>query len=114
MAWLVDRGEQPISWACRSGPTPNRHAEGLAATPGSAVLRAATLGSMAEKARTTVKGPRSDQRRRVPSIDALLRSEPGKKAAAKFGRPVLKHALQTALTDVREAAARGAPVPADD
>jgi acyl-CoA dehydrogenase len=27
LAWLVDRGEQPISWACRSGPTPNRHAE---------------------------------------------------------------------------------------
>jgi L-seryl-tRNA(Ser) seleniumtransferase len=69
---------------------------------------------MAEKARTTVKGPRSDQRRRVPSIDALLRSEPGKKAAAKFGRPVLKHALQTARTDVREAAAREAPVPAND
>jgi L-seryl-tRNA(Ser) seleniumtransferase len=69
---------------------------------------------MAVKARTTAKASRPDQRRRVPSIDALLRSEPGKRAADRFGRPLLKHALQAALTDVREAAGRGAPVPADD
>jgi L-seryl-tRNA(Ser) seleniumtransferase len=69
---------------------------------------------MAVKARATAKTPKSDQRRRVPSVDALLRSEPGKKAAQKFGRPVVKHALQAVLTDVREAAARGASVPTDD
>src|SRR5436309_10610861 len=69
---------------------------------------------MAVKARTTVGAPKSDHRRRVPSIDALLRSDPGKKAAQKFGRPVVKHALQAVLTDVRDAAARGSPVPTDD
>jgi L-seryl-tRNA(Ser) seleniumtransferase len=47
-------------------------------------------------------------------VDVLLRSEPGRKAAAKFGRPLVKQALQTVLDDVREEAAAGEQVPAKD
>jgi L-seryl-tRNA(Ser) seleniumtransferase len=52
-----------------------------------------------------------DPRSRVPSVDALLRSAPGVKGAAKFGRQVLKHALQRTLDEVRAEAGRGGPVP---
>jgi L-seryl-tRNA(Ser) seleniumtransferase len=55
-----------------------------------------------------------DARRSVPSIDALLRSDPGRKAAEKFGRPLVKHALHVTLTEMRKEAARGAAVPEDD
>ncbi len=66
------------------------------------------------KARTTVGVPKSDHRRRVPSVDALLRSVPGKRASQKFGRPVVKHALQATLNALREEAARGSSLPTDD
>jgi L-seryl-tRNA(Ser) seleniumtransferase len=56
----------------------------------------------------------TDVRRRVPSLDALLRSEPGRRAATTFGRPVVKQALADTLAEVRAAAARGVPPPADD
>ena len=69
---------------------------------------------MAVKARTTVGAPKSDHRRRVPSVDALLRSVPGKKAAKKFGRPVVKHSLQATLNALRDEAAQGSSVPTDD
>jgi L-seryl-tRNA(Ser) seleniumtransferase len=73
---------------------------------------------MAVKARATGKAAgkstKADQRRRVPSVDVLLRSGPGKKAGQRFGRLVLKHALQTTLTGIRDQAARGIPVPDDD
>jgi L-seryl-tRNA(Ser) seleniumtransferase len=78
-----------------------------------AKARATEKARAAAKARATEK-PKSDQRRRVPSIDALLRSVPGKKATEKFGRPVVKHALQATLSDLRGHAAAGASVPTDD
>jgi L-seryl-tRNA(Ser) seleniumtransferase len=55
-----------------------------------------------------------DSRRGVPSLDALLRSEPGKKATLRFGRPLVKHALKVTLAGVREEAAHGADVPDTD
>jgi L-seryl-tRNA(Ser) seleniumtransferase len=56
----------------------------------------------------------SEPRRRVPSVDALLRGEPGKRAARSLGRPIVKLALQHTLEDVRAAAARGVEPPDDD
>ena len=55
-----------------------------------------------------------DTRRSVPSLDALLRSAPGKKAMLRFGRPLVKHTLQVALGEIRGAAERGAIVPEND
>jgi len=55
-----------------------------------------------------------EPRRKIPSLDALLRSEPGRRAAATFGRPLLKHALTAVLAEVRAAVARGVPPPEDD
>ena len=54
-----------------------------------------------------------DGRRGVPSVDALLRSGPGRKGVAKFGRALVKQALQATLDGVRADAARGEPVPED-
>jgi L-seryl-tRNA(Ser) seleniumtransferase len=56
----------------------------------------------------------TDARRSVPSVDALLRSEPGRRAAASLGRPVLKRTLTGVLARVREDAAKGAVPPPDD
>ena len=56
----------------------------------------------------------SEPRRRVPSVDALLRSEPGKRAARSLGRPVVKFALQRTLEDVRTDVAGGAEPPTRD
>jgi L-seryl-tRNA(Ser) seleniumtransferase len=56
----------------------------------------------------------TEPRRRIPSVDALLRSEPGKRASETLGRPVLKRTLQRTLDEVRTAVAAGAEVPADD
>ncbi|HSL16260.1 MAG TPA: L-seryl-tRNA(Sec) selenium transferase [Actinomycetota bacterium] len=53
-------------------------------------------------------------RRRIPSVDALLRSEPGRRAMLTFGRPLLKQVIVEALADVRAAAASGTDPPADD
>ena len=55
-----------------------------------------------------------EPRRRIPSVDALLRSEPGKRAARALGRPLVKHAIRRTLDEVRDSAAHGAPPPADD
>jgi L-seryl-tRNA(Ser) seleniumtransferase len=52
-----------------------------------------------------------DARRQVPSLDALLRSDPAAKAAVKFGRPLIKHALQIVLAGMRTDAAAGTAVP---
>ena len=38
-----------------------------------------------------------DARRGVPSVDTLLRSGPGRKGVAKFGRAIVKQALNAAL-----------------
>ena len=55
-----------------------------------------------------------EPRRRIPSVDALLRSEPGRRASGTFGRPLVKHALSVTLEQVREAAERGTEPPPDD
>ncbi|MBI3648458.1 MAG: L-seryl-tRNA(Sec) selenium transferase [Actinobacteria bacterium] len=56
----------------------------------------------------------TDARRKVPSVDALLRSEPGGRAAAALGRPLLKRTLASVLDEVRAAAARGISPPEED
>ena len=55
----------------------------------------------------------TDPRRSVPSVDALLRSIPGKKGSEKFGRPVVKRALSKVLDELRADAGRGAAPPSD-
>jgi L-seryl-tRNA(Ser) seleniumtransferase len=55
-----------------------------------------------------------DARRKVPSVDALLRSDPGRRAAVTVGRPVLKRTLTVTLAEVRTAAAGGIEPPAED
>jgi L-seryl-tRNA(Ser) seleniumtransferase len=54
-----------------------------------------------------------DARRRLPSVDSLLRSAPGRRAASEFGRPVFRRALRIVVDEVRSAAARGSPPPED-
>ena len=55
-----------------------------------------------------------EPRRRIPSVDALLRSEPGRRASSTFGRPLVKPALSVTLEQVREVAERGTEPPPDD
>jgi L-seryl-tRNA(Ser) seleniumtransferase len=56
----------------------------------------------------------SDARRKVPSVDAILRSAPGQRAARVVGRPVLKRTLTTELEAVRTAATNGTEPPLAD
>ena len=56
----------------------------------------------------------SEPRRKIPSVDALLRSEPGHRASATFGRALMKHALTSVLAEARGAAARGVVPPGED
>jgi len=56
----------------------------------------------------------SEPRRRIPSVDALLRSDPGRRASATLGRPLVKHVLQRTLGEVRTATTAGAPLPTED
>jgi L-seryl-tRNA(Ser) seleniumtransferase len=56
-----------------------------------------------------------DVRRALPSVDALLRSAPGQRAAKSLGRPLLKTTLAAVLENVRTAASQGdAPPTADE
>jgi L-seryl-tRNA(Ser) seleniumtransferase len=55
-----------------------------------------------------------DARRRLPSVDSLLRSGAGKRASERFGRAVVKQAVHTTLEEVRASAAGGAPPPEDE
>jgi L-seryl-tRNA(Ser) seleniumtransferase len=55
-----------------------------------------------------------DLRRKIPSVDALLGSEPARKGASRFGRPLIKHSLNAILAEVRAEAARGVSIPEDD
>jgi L-seryl-tRNA(Ser) seleniumtransferase len=56
----------------------------------------------------------TDSRRKVPSVDALLRTDPGKRAAASLGRALVKQSLTRTLNEVRADAAKGmAPPPQD-
>ena len=67
--------------------------------------------------RTGVRAPESaaqtDPRRKVPSVDSLLRSNPAKRAAAKFGRALVKRTLAEMLDGIRARVAGGASVPPD-
>jgi L-seryl-tRNA(Ser) seleniumtransferase len=58
--------------------------------------------------------PMTDVRRRLPSVDALLRSDPGVRAATSLGRPLLKQELARAIEAARVAAASGVEPPEDD
>jgi L-seryl-tRNA(Ser) seleniumtransferase len=55
-----------------------------------------------------------DVRRKLPSVDALLRSDPGRRAARTVGRAVLKRTLTVTLDDARRRAAKGTPPRPDD
>ncbi len=67
-----------------------------------------------ERAARSPRPVPAETRRRIPSVDALLRSEPGKRASGTFGRALLKRTLTTALEEVRTAAAAGSDPPPDD
>jgi L-seryl-tRNA(Ser) seleniumtransferase len=69
---------------------------------------------MARAQRERSLEPTPEPRRRIPSVDALLRSEPGRHAAETFGRPLVKLALTITLDRARDAAERGTPPPDDD
>ncbi len=56
----------------------------------------------------------TDARRKVPSVDAVLRSTPGQRAGRVVGRAVLKRTLTAELEAVRAAAARGEEPPIAD
>jgi L-seryl-tRNA(Ser) seleniumtransferase len=48
----------------------------------------------------------TDARRALPSVDSLLRTEPAKRAAATFGRALLKRTITAVLDDARHRASR--------
>ncbi len=56
----------------------------------------------------------TEPRRRIPSVDTLLRSEPGRRAGATFGRTLLKRTITSTLEEVRASAARGGEPPSRD
>jgi L-seryl-tRNA(Ser) seleniumtransferase len=45
-----------------------------------------------------------DGRRRLPSVDSLLRSEPGTRASERFGRAVVRRAVRSVLDEARAVA----------
>ncbi len=56
----------------------------------------------------------AEPRRRIPSVDALLRSAPGTRASSTFGRALVKRTLTAVLSEARADAKRGVqPPPAD-
>ncbi len=55
-----------------------------------------------------------DVRRKVPSVDALLRSDPARRSSSTLGRPLLKRMLEDVLAEVRSAAADGEDPPPDE
>jgi L-seryl-tRNA(Ser) seleniumtransferase len=55
-----------------------------------------------------------DVRRKIPSVDALLRSGPGRRAASTLGRPLVKRTLEDVLAEARAAAAEGEDPPPDE
>jgi L-seryl-tRNA(Ser) seleniumtransferase len=56
----------------------------------------------------------SDARRRLPSVDTLMRSAPGRRASDRFGRAVVRQAVRTVVGGLRTRAARGHSLPPDD
>jgi L-seryl-tRNA(Ser) seleniumtransferase len=55
-----------------------------------------------------------DVRRKVPSVDSLLRSDPARRATSTLGRPLVKRMLEDVLSEVRSAAAEGERPPPDE
>jgi L-seryl-tRNA(Ser) seleniumtransferase len=55
-----------------------------------------------------------DVRRKVPSVDALLRSDPARRSTSTLGRPLVKRMLEDVLSEVRSAAAEGEDPPPDE
>jgi L-seryl-tRNA(Ser) seleniumtransferase len=55
----------------------------------------------------------ADPRRRLPSVDALLRTAPAREASGDFGRDVVRLAIRETLEDARAEAERGRAVPDD-
>jgi L-seryl-tRNA(Ser) seleniumtransferase len=55
-----------------------------------------------------------DVRRKIPSVDTLLRSDPARRASAHLGRPLVKRALEDVLDEVRTLAAAGEAPPPDE
>jgi L-seryl-tRNA(Ser) seleniumtransferase len=55
-----------------------------------------------------------DARRRLPSLDALLRSGPARRGAETFGRPLVKAMLAEVLSEARSSAAEGRAPDDDD
>lgn len=58
--------------------------------------------------------PARDARRRLPSVDSLLRTPAGRRSSERFGRAVVKQAVHAALEEVRASAARGATPPENE
>src|SRR5438876_5826838 len=52
--------------------------------------------------------------RRIPSVDTLLRTGAGRKGGERFGRPLVKLAINRVLEDVRASVDRGYEPPEDD
>lgn len=74
--------------------------------------RSPALSQAAPAASGTIRSPSmADSRRRLPSVDALLRSPPGRRAAERFGREVVKEAIRRVLEEIRPRAARGRAPP---
>jgi L-seryl-tRNA(Ser) seleniumtransferase len=55
-----------------------------------------------------------DPRRRLPSVDTLLRSAPGRRAVERFGREVIRQAIRSVLEAARTQVARGGDAPGDE
>ncbi|HEX6263038.1 MAG TPA: L-seryl-tRNA(Sec) selenium transferase, partial [Actinomycetota bacterium] len=55
-----------------------------------------------------------DQRRRLPSVDALLRSEPGVRASERFGRDVVRAAVREVLDETRRGTGRRRAMPDEE
>ena len=53
-------------------------------------------------------------RRRIPSVDALLRTDAGKRGSERFGRAVVRWAVREVLEGARGDAHRGRPPPEDE
>ena len=100
-----------VSILPRTGGSDQR-AGGGGGRPGSRLAHHGPRRTRTHGERTPNAGP--EPRRRIPSVDALLRSEPGRRATGTFGRPLVKHALSVTLEQVREAAEEGALPPPED
>jgi L-seryl-tRNA(Ser) seleniumtransferase len=56
----------------------------------------------------------ADTRRRLPSVDAMLRSGPGTRASRVLGRALVKRTLTATLDEIRERVAAGEEPPIAD